>query len=99
MTIFQCQWCPFEAEYDNPPLACPKCESRFYGLIYGKGKKMWPEDSPRWSDALGVNPDQIPAFKKKFGDLMEFAPDGRCLVKNRQHKKALLKARGFAELD
>ena len=56
-------------------------------------------DNERWSDSLGVNPEQIPEFKRVYGDLMEFDRDGRCLVKNRHHKKKLMKARGMIEFD
>ena len=57
------------------------------------------KDNPRWSDALGVVPNQIPEFKKRFGSLMEFNNEGQCLVKSRHHKMQLLKARGYTELD
>jgi hypothetical protein len=60
---------------------------------------FYEKDNPRWSDALGVNPEQIPQFKKEFGDLMEFDKEGRCLVKNRHHKKQLMKARGYCETE
>lgn len=105
MVRFRCTWCPFEEWYDNPPRICPKCESKSYTLTFGREKpkeefvNITSEDHPRYSDALGVNPDQIPAFKKQFGDLVDFDGEGRCLVKNRQHKRQLLKARGMVELD
>jgi hypothetical protein len=57
-------------------------------------------DNPRWSEALGINPSQEADFRKSFPNLdLTFDQKGRCLVKNRAHKLALMKARGFHELE
>jgi hypothetical protein len=54
------------------------------------------DDNPRWSDALGINPAQAEHFKKRFPHLnLEFNSEGQCLVRNRHHKKQILKARGY----
>jgi len=106
--IFQClnKKCWFRKSYDKAPNKCPECGSRKYRLIFGEKKKskdvlfdVTMRDNVRYSDALGVNPEQIPEFKKRFGDLMDFLPDGRCIVRNRHHKKQIMKARGYVELD
>ena len=55
-------------------------------------------DRPRYSDALGVNPDQIPDFKKRW-PWMDFDKEGRCLIRNRADKLRHLKVRGFVELE
>lgn len=98
----------FDGAYNQK---CSKCNrhQRNYTIKYSLNKNTeWKnkggvdvlmKDSPRWSDSLGVNPLQIPQFKKQFGDLMEFDKDGRCLVKNRHHKKQLMKARGYVETE
>jgi len=50
-------------------------------------------DHPRWSTSMGVNPETIPEVHKQFPNLdLTFNPDGDVLVKNRQHKKELMKA-------
>lgn len=54
-------------------------------------------DHPRWSEALGCNPDQVQDFKRTW-PWMEFDSGGRCLVRNRAEKLRILKARGFVEL-
>lgn len=96
---FECCRCGFVEEYrDRTPSKCPKCDLSHYILSYTKRQKVNAEDHPRWSDALGVNPNQIPAFKRRF-PYMEFDPEGRCLVRNRQEKKRILKDRGYVELD
>ena len=53
-------------------------------------------ENPRWSDAMGINPDQRGIFRKHF-PWMEFDGQGRCLVRNRAEKKRIMKARGFDE--
>jgi len=50
----------------------------------------------RWSDAMGINPDQRAEFGKKF-PWMEFDREGRCKVSSRHEKLKIMKARGFTE--
>ena len=58
------------------------------------------KDNPRWSNALGINPVQEADFRKSFPSLdLTFDKTGRCLVKNRKHKLALMKARGYDEIE
>jgi len=56
------------------------------------------KENVRYSDALGVNPDQIPEFKRRW-PWMDFTPDGRCIIRNREEKKRIMRARGFVELE
>ena len=57
-------------------------------------------DNPRWSEALGINPVQEADFRKTFPNLdLTFDKKGRCLVKNRAHKLAIMKARGYEEIE
>jgi len=51
----------------------------------------------RWSDAMGINPDQIADFRKAYPDSV-YDNEGRLLVKSRAHKKKLMKERGYVEL-
>jgi len=53
-------------------------------------------ENERWSEAMGINPDQRPEFAKKF-PWMEFDYEGRCRVRNRAEKLRIMKARGFVE--
>lgn len=57
-------------------------------------------EHPRYSDAMGINPDQEPEFRRQFPKLdLTFDREGRLLVKNRVHKKQLMKAFGMTEFD
>ena len=72
-----------------------KSELRQFGRVNAMMK-----DNPRWSEALGINPVQEADFRKSFPNLdLTFDKTGRCLVKNRKHKLALMKARGFQEIE
>jgi len=54
-------------------------------------------DNPRWSDALGVHPNQVPGILKEHPDRV-YDREGRLLIKNRKHKLQLLREIGWAEL-
>jgi hypothetical protein len=56
-------------------------------------------NNERWSDAMGVNPDQIPEAMKIFPGSTYDSESGRLLIKNRKHKLFEAKRRGYAELD
>jgi len=51
---------------------------------------------PRFSDALGVHPDQIDEFRKEDSET-DFTPDGRAIIKSRAHWKRALKRAGMQE--
>lgn len=55
-------------------------------------------DNPRWSEAMGINPDQLPEFKKAFPD-STYDKRGRLLIKNRAHKLLEMKRRGYVEYE
>lgn len=60
--------------------------------------KCWP----RFSDALGVHPDQIPeavAEYKRNGVKVEFNAEGQLKMDNRSHQNDVLKAGGWANYD
>ena len=60
---------------------------------FGRVNEMM-KDHPRKSYAMGVNPDQIPDFHKTW-PWMRFDKDGNCLIRNRQEKVRVMKARGY----
>jgi len=53
-------------------------------------------NNERWSDAMGINPNQIPEFNKKF-PWMKFNREGQCRVSSRHDKLKIMKARGMVE--
>jgi hypothetical protein len=55
-------------------------------------------NNERWSDAMGVVPNQIPEAERTFPG-SKYDSDGRLLIKNRRHKLYEMKRRGYAELD
>lgn len=54
------------------------------------------KDNPRWSDSMGINPDQLGEARKLFPD-STYDSEGRLLIKNRQHKLYEMKRRGLIE--
>lgn len=74
----------------------------------GKGKRVLTigenradelmKDNPRWSEAMGINPDQLPEFRKVFPD-STYDSRGRLLIKNRAHKLLEMKRRGYVEYE
>ena len=107
---FSCRYCSFNKLYEEdvePPFKCPDCDGKWYKLTFRKEPKRkvalcgWNatmKSNPRWSDALGIAPSQEADFHKAFPKLdLTFDKEGRCLIKNRHHKKQIMKARGFDE--
>jgi DNA-directed RNA polymerase subunit RPC12/RpoP len=109
IAIYHCYSCSTEVRKvfeDRPPktISCEGCGQSvgWKSLIYDiKPVRKFAEcsadamheDHPRWSSAMGVNPETIPEVHKQFPNLdLTFNPDGDILVKNRQHKKELMKA-------
>lgn len=59
-----------------------------------KGRAKWPI----YSDALGVNPDQIPeaqATLAKHGVQAQYTPDGRAIVNDARHRRDWCRAVGL----
>jgi len=52
------------------------------------------DDRPRWSDAMGINPEQLPDFLKRYPD-STYDSEGRLLIKNRAHKIKEMSRRGY----
>jgi len=88
----------------NKPQKCPDCggkgrrdeQSEFASA--GKFNELMV-DRPRWSEAMGVNPEQIPQAMKMFPDSVYHPKTGALLIRNRQHKLKEMKRRGYAEFD
>ncbi|KKL20513.1 hypothetical protein LCGC14_2454720 [marine sediment metagenome] len=51
-------------------------------------------DNERFSDAMGINPNQLPAFMKQFPG-SEYNSEGQLKIKNREHKKLEMRRRGY----
>ena len=51
-------------------------------------------DNERFSDAMGINPNQLPAFMKQFPG-SEYNSEGQLKIKNREHKKLEMKRRDY----
>lgn len=98
--------CNFDEYYEDglAPLACPACGSKSCTLRFCKEvKRKVPfvsigyKDNPRWSWSMGVNPADIPAMKERYPD-RNYRPDtGQLEVRNRPHKKQLMKQHGMYE--
>lgn len=108
---YRCSYCDYFGHIRTKNSWNNKCEScgkrvKNCKVIYEKRKNfkrtnfvdVLMDENPRWSDALGINPSQADDFKKQFPKLnLKFDKEGRCLVRNRAHKKQIMKARGFDE--
>lgn len=103
---FTCKMCKFVEEYPNEdsPMKCPKCGHGFYRLRFIKENKakgrfvnIGYKDNPRWSWSMGVNPQDIPAMMEKYPD-REYNPvTGQLKVKNRPHKRQLMREHDMYE--
>jgi hypothetical protein len=56
------------------------------------------KDNERWSTAMGVLPEKIPEAMRQFPDRTYHPETGDLLVRNRQHKKKLMKENKVQEL-
>ena len=116
IATYQCFNCfhEFDRSYDNRPeltVSCEKCGSsvKWRSVVYSVkpvqkfadcSVDSMHEGHPRFSDSMGINPDQEPEVRKRFPKLdLTFDAEGRLLVKNRKHKLELAKAFGMAEYD
>lgn len=68
-------------------------KSKKYGSIYTD-----LVDNERWSESMGVTPEQIPEAVKTFPG-STYDSTGRLLIKNRKHKLQEMKKRGYVEFD
>ena len=55
-------------------------------------------DNERWSESMGVMPEQIPEAMRTFPGSV-YDREGRLLIKNRKHKLEEMRRRGYVELD
>ena len=54
-------------------------------------------ENPRWSESMGVTPEQIPEAMRTFPG-SEYDSEGRLLITSRKHKKFEMKRRGYTEI-
>lgn len=105
---YRCQRCGQVFDYieciahRNHAQHCPGCngpaERDVQSEIAGCGDfNALNAEHVRYSNAMGVNPEQIEAAKKAYPG-SEYTPDGRLIVRSRQHKLKEAKRRGMIEL-
>jgi len=108
MINFECRnkTCYFEElyEYGKAPHSCPKCGGRWFTLRFLKGPKKKKKfvniaysDNERWSWSMGVNRQDISEMNRKYPDRTYHPKTGQLLVKNRPHKKKLMKEHNLEE--
>jgi hypothetical protein len=104
---FTCKLCNFTKEYEEfkSPMKCPECGHGFYRLTCLKKSRetenfvsIGYQDSPRWSWSMGVNPQDIPAMMQRYPNRQYHPKTGQLLVKNRPHKRKLMKEHRMHEL-
>ena len=87
-------------EHRNNAQVCPGCSGpagRDEESEISRRNHHQNEDHPRLSHSMGVNPEQIKEAEKNFPG-SAYAPDGRLVIKNRQHKLYEMKRRGMEEI-
>jgi putative FmdB family regulatory protein len=87
----------------NEAQVCPGCDGPANRDVAVEYASMGNVDAPckentRYSNSMGVNPEQIPAAEKAFPG-SEYHPDGRLIIHSRQHKISEMKRRGMIELN
>lgn len=76
-------------------ITCPKCGNRAKHIISLPNTDM--KENERWSEAMGVNVDQIPQAQKTFPG-SEYHPEtGALKINSRKHKLKEMKRRGYVE--
>lgn len=79
---------------DPQPCKCGDVMTRDYRAELGSSRSG--EGQSYLSDALGVAPHQIEDAQRAFPD-HKFAPDGRMIIDNPQHRKKVLKDLGYVD--
>jgi hypothetical protein len=82
--------------YQDGVLMDPQPESKFKGETLPKTNAQWPV----YCDACGVHPDQITEAKEFLADRgvpTDFLPDGRTVLRDRMHRRKVLKAMGYVD--
>jgi len=107
MITFDCKFCSFVEEYEDfvAPRLCPECGGRCYTLRFGHKVKEntvnidgTSRGAERYSHSMGCQPHEVAKFEKLYPG-SKYTPDGRLVIKNRQHKRQEMKRRGYDELD
>ena len=57
------------------------------------------KENERWSWSMGVHVDQIPAMEKKYPGSQYHPKTGQLLIRNREHKKTMMRQRGLIEFN
>lgn len=105
---FECKLCNFVEDYEDSPIKCPECGSKWYLLrfitkpkVKAKFVSIGYKDTPRYSATLGVSETQIEEAKKLHPQVewKRFGHSYRPLIKNRAEKKKMMKQANFEEYD
>ena len=103
MYDFKCRCCKETAELIVPvgmdTVNCFNCDGvaeKIYSPPTAGDATMI--DNERFSDAMGINPDQIKLAMKTFPQ-SEYTADGGLKIKNRAHKKVEMARRGYVEFE
>ena len=85
-------------EGDGTCPVCPECKKgmvrKYMGQCVGGNKEY---GTPLVSDALAMNPEQIPEHNRLFPDI-KVAPDGRPVFETYNQHDKYLKATGFQKM-
>lgn len=103
MKQYHCKRCISDFIYSDDedfPKRCPSCDAVYCTLHWqvvennydGVNIDCTMKENLRYSNSLGVNPNQIPAARKIHPDA-EFTSDGRMVIHNRHEKMKRLKER------
>lgn len=95
---------------EKTPKVCPECGERIRScriqfnykdhlqFKQKAGVDGLMKENPRWSKAMGVNPETIPEAMRRFPD-RTYNAEGDLLVRNRAHKVRLMRENGVVEFD
>ena len=82
----------------KPMVDCKVCGQPSSRSYRDEAKNTDIIDNERWSESMGVTPEQVPEAMRTFPGSV-YDSSGRLLIKNRKHKIQEMKRRGYAELD
>lgn len=80
----------------RPTITCPDCQYPAVRSYMDEAKNTDLVDNPRWSEAMGCMPHEVPERMRQFPGSV-YDSEGRLLIRNRKHKLEEMKRRGFVE--
>lgn len=89
----------FKGHYNpDPTIHCEYCGKTAERSFSDERVNTDCNDSERWSEAMGVAPNQVAEAQRTFPG-STYDKQGRLLIKNRAHKIKEMKARGYCEIE